>query len=73
MCAIVSKSGALSEFVDSNYAYGIISPITPEKIAKAIIEVSRNETPNASSGYLPYTWTAAAEKVLELYESMTTH
>lgn len=73
MCAIVSKSGALSEFVDSNYAYGIISPITPEKIAKAIIEVSRNETPNASSGYLPYTWTAAAEKVLALYESMTTH
>jgi glycosyltransferase involved in cell wall biosynthesis len=71
MCAIVSKSGALSEFVESNYAYGIISPITPEKIARAIIEVSRNENPN--SRYLPYTWTAAAEKVLAVYESTTTH
>ena len=65
---IVSNIGALSEFVAGNYAHGIASPITPERIAHTIIEVSKGGKP--INKYVPYAWDKVAEELMQLYESL---
>ncbi len=64
--AIVSKSGATEELASKNYAYGIDPPVTPEKIAEAILEVNRRKIQfDKYSDY--YSWESVATALSNAY------
>ena len=65
---IVTNASALSEFVEGGYAYGINLPLTPRKVADAIMHVSK--LPGPQNKYVPRTWDNVAEEHIKLYRSL---
>ncbi|MBD0359159.1 MAG: glycosyltransferase family 4 protein [Nitrososphaeraceae archaeon] len=65
---IVPNASALSEFVEGGYAYGVNLPLTPRKVADAIIEISNLPAPLKK--YAPWTWDSVAEEHIKLYRSL---
>lgn len=66
---IVASSDALSEFVKGGYAYGIAPPVTPEKIASAILDASNGNAP--VNRYVPPSWDDVVKALLQVYRSIT--
>jgi glycosyltransferase involved in cell wall biosynthesis len=64
--AIVSKSGATEELASKNYAYGIDPPVTPEKIAEAIVEVNRRKI-QFDKYFDYYSWESVATALSKEY------
>jgi glycosyltransferase involved in cell wall biosynthesis len=65
---IVSNASALSEFVEGGYAYGVDLPLTPRKVAEAIMHVRKLSGP--LNKYIPRTWDDIAEEHIKLYGSL---
>ena len=65
---IVSNTSALSEFVEGGYAYGVNLPLTPRKVADAIMQISRQSGPLEK--YVPCTWDNVVEEHIKLYRSL---
>jgi glycosyltransferase involved in cell wall biosynthesis len=64
---IVANSSGLNEFVTDGHAYGIPLPITAEKIAKAILDVSHKPM---LSKFIPYTWDMVVRELISVYQSL---
>jgi glycosyltransferase involved in cell wall biosynthesis len=65
---IIPNATALSEFVEGGYAYGINLPLTPRKVADAIMHISK--LPASLNKYVPRTWDNVAEEHIKLYRSL---
>ena len=65
---VVPNSTALSSFVKAGYAMGIELPVTPEKIAEAIMFLIQGKGQTAQ--YLPYTWDMAARDLELVYREL---
>jgi glycosyltransferase involved in cell wall biosynthesis len=65
---IVLNTSALSEFVEGGYAYGVNLPLTPRKVADAIMHISK--LPGSPAKYVPRTWDDVAEEHIKLYRSL---
>jgi len=65
---IVPNSTALSLFVNAGYASGIEAPVTPEKIADAIMICLENNKQVLE--YPPYTWDMVAKELHKMYEEL---
>ena len=65
---IVPNASALSEFVEGGYAYGLNLPLTPRKVADAIMHLAKLPGPPAK--YVPSTWDDVAEQHIKLYRSL---
>lgn len=65
---IVPNASALSEFVEGGYAHGVNLPLTPRKVADAIMHISKLPGPPAK--YVLRTWDDVAEEHIKLYRSL---
>jgi glycosyltransferase involved in cell wall biosynthesis len=68
---IVPNATALSSYVKAGYALGVEVPVTPEKLAEAVLSGIQNDwiTPTTVE-YSPYTWDIAARDQEAVYEEL---
>ena len=66
--AIVADSSALSEFVSQNFAYGISLPVTPKKIAQAILHAQGHSDPR--SPFRAQSWSTVANRIASEYRKI---
>lgn len=68
---IVPNATALSSYVKAGYALGVEVPITPEKLAEAVLSAIQNDrTRSTTVEYPPYTWDIAARDQEAVYEEL---